>query len=332
MASPLVSVVVPTAGRPSLLRRAIESCLSGDFSNETEVIVVANGWDMSWCDVRDAYALDGRVCFIYTAIADQNVARNIGIESAHGELIRFLDDDDFLFPEVAAQQYRLALEENLDFCSASISLQDQEGNWLGDIAQRDTESGLIAALAYDRIQIPFAHVYRRHTLEALRWPSGMRQSEDIVWLISYVAARERKWAKLDCPVGVWYQHDKPRLSLNRPAGFVHEPTVRALLTASEALKSQGRWNKEVACVIGAAIWECVHRAFIFRPLFWTGVAIQAQKLEPSCRPSAPVYRYPLFSGINPVFLQWLFFPKRLIMYCIEYIRAMRQGWDYRRHL
>lgn len=328
MSSIIISVIIPTVGRPTLLQRAIGSCLTGKYAEVTEVIVVPNGPDSSWQVVRDYYHGDPRVRFVHSDIPDRDIARNIGIEIARGDLIRFLDDDDFLLPTAASKQYELLITQKTDFCSAAISVHDQEGNHLQDVFQPHTKSGLIAALSYDRLQIPLAHVYRRSSIQESRWPTGIRQSEDIVWLITYAAKQNRSWTRMDEPVGVWYQHDGTRMSLDRPSGFVLEPTAFSLIEASKVLMSQKRWNSQLATTTGRAIWECVHRAFPFRPLYWTGIALRARRLAPNSKPGAPIYRMP----IHPLLVLWLLLPERWIVLAVKRIRARTIGWDYRRRL
>jgi hypothetical protein len=329
---PRISVIIPTFRRPVLLRRAILSCLAGTHADVTEVIVVPNGPDTSWQQVRAEFDGDQRVVIQHCDVVDQNAARNAGIDLARGELIRFLDDDDYLFPDVAARQYDLMFEHGLDASSASISMRDQDDRHLGDLAQPAPGDVVRAALAYDRLQIPFAHVYRRTSIGSLRWPDGMKQSEDIVWLIRFAAARERTWQRFDEPVGVWFQHDSPRMSVDRPSGRVYRPTASALIESAATLESQGRWTPEVARTASDALWQCVHRAMHFDPAYWTGVALKAMKMDPGGRPHAPIYQYRGVRNIHPLVLQWLLLPSRWALHLIRIAKGTLFGWNYRRSM
>lgn len=276
----------------------------------------------------DVFRDDSRVRFRHIEVADRDVARNMGIELARGELLRFLDDDDYLIPEAASGQYDAVLRLGADFSSAGISAVDQDGSHLRDLYPPVVSSGLLASLRHDRVQIPLAHVYRRSTLGHLRWPVGMAQSEDIVWLVRYVTEAERSWVRIESCVGVWFQHDGSRMSLDRPSGFVHEPTAKALLDAADRLRMDGRLDEEVVSAIGIGVWECIHRAFHFNPGTWTRVARLVRKLAPSARPTASIYKFPL----DPLLMQWLLFPKRWFGNLILQIKGMLYGWDYRRTL
>lgn len=330
--APVVSIVIPTAGRPELLKRAIQSCLTGKYASETEVIVVPNGPDQSWTAVEEELRQEPRVRFHYIQRGDQCLARNAGLELATGELVRFLDDDDYLFPEAASRQYAFALNECLDLCSAGVTLEDQESNHLGDLFQAATESVEEAVFGIARVQIPLAHVYRRTTLASSRWRVGMRQSEDIVWLIDYVAAAPRKWQRFEESVGVWYQHDLQRQSLDRPSGRVHEATAAALLEAKFQLQRQGRWTNSLAAIFAAALWNLVHRAFPFRPVYWHKIAELAQTIDLDARPIQPVYGYPLLKHLDPKLVMWALLPKRWVGLTAGNIKSLLTGRDYRRRL
>ncbi len=97
MASPLVSIVIPTHNRPQMLLRAVESALAQTV-NELEVLVVDDGSD-------EPVALPNLPKVrverqpINRGIA---VTRNNGARLAVGRWITYLDDDDELMPHAVA--------------------------------------------------------------------------------------------------------------------------------------------------------------------------------------------------------------------------------------
>ncbi len=102
MAAPLVSVVMPTRGRPRELLAAAASVLSQDV-DALELVVV----DDSAADEDTARALerlvdeDGRVHVVRTeGGVGPCVARNRGLAVAGGDLVAFCDDDDAWLPGV----------------------------------------------------------------------------------------------------------------------------------------------------------------------------------------------------------------------------------------
>ena len=91
----LVSVIVPTYNRAQLCKEAVESALSQTY-RDIEVIVVDDG---STDDTKEVVSsLDTRVRYLFQANAGVSAARNLGLQSARGEFIAFLDSDDSWLP------------------------------------------------------------------------------------------------------------------------------------------------------------------------------------------------------------------------------------------
>lgn len=83
-----VSVVVPTRDRPESLVRCLRSILGQRTRRPFEVVVVDDGRE---CPVW--LPLDSRVRLLNGPRRGPGAARNIGIESALGEIVLFTDDD-----------------------------------------------------------------------------------------------------------------------------------------------------------------------------------------------------------------------------------------------
>jgi glycosyltransferase involved in cell wall biosynthesis len=118
----LVSVVIPTRGRPEVVQRAIRSALGQTF-RELEVIVVVDGEDTA--TIRALQSVnDARLHIVGLPISvGGSEARNIGVRTATSEWIAFLDDDDEWFPHKIERQFALATEMSIKLpviCSAYI--------------------------------------------------------------------------------------------------------------------------------------------------------------------------------------------------------------------
>lgn len=99
--SPAISVIVPTRNRPHLLQVALASIMAQHFDNY-EVIVIDDGSDETHrgaCPTLTEFG-DSRFRLHLLGTPGQHgsgpsVIRNIGLALARGEVITFLDDDDF---------------------------------------------------------------------------------------------------------------------------------------------------------------------------------------------------------------------------------------------
>jgi glycosyltransferase involved in cell wall biosynthesis len=109
----MVSVVIPTYNRRSLLKEALESLLGQEYPRERyEVVVVDNsstdGTDEMVHEVQDR--APGLIRYLRKENEGPVVARNFGIEHARGELIAFTDSDCVASPRWLAEGARAAAE------------------------------------------------------------------------------------------------------------------------------------------------------------------------------------------------------------------------------
>jgi glycosyltransferase involved in cell wall biosynthesis len=103
----VVSVVIPTLDRPSLLLRAIDSVLRQSYQ-EIEVIVVVDKPSQDTLSAIQSLS-DSRVRLIVNPYAPTaGGARNAGADHATGEWIAFLDDDDEWLPNKLERQIAFA--------------------------------------------------------------------------------------------------------------------------------------------------------------------------------------------------------------------------------
>lgn len=92
-----VSVCIPTFRRPEMLEICINSILKQNLIEETyEIIVVDNDPQMSarLC-VNQIRKKSGNVRYITESQPNISIARNRAVEEASGELLAFIDDDEF---------------------------------------------------------------------------------------------------------------------------------------------------------------------------------------------------------------------------------------------
>jgi glycosyltransferase involved in cell wall biosynthesis len=101
-----VSVVICTHRRPQVLRRALQSVVRQTYTDLELVVVDDNGAGTETQKQTEAVVSDYPIaayCVNSTNLG-QAASLNIGINSAHGELISFLDDDDEFHPDKLAKQ------------------------------------------------------------------------------------------------------------------------------------------------------------------------------------------------------------------------------------
>src|SRR3712207_2443148 len=92
----LFSVVIPVYNRAALVGATLDSVLGQEFEGEFEVVVVDDGSTDETPAVLARYG--ERVRVLRQENAGPGAARNLGIRTARGEYVAFLDSDDLWFP------------------------------------------------------------------------------------------------------------------------------------------------------------------------------------------------------------------------------------------
>lgn len=105
---PLVSVVIPTRGRPDLLVRAIHSVFAQTIA-DLEVIVIVDGEDLATVDRLERIADDRLRYRVNPQSIGSGASRNLGAKDAVGDWIGFLDDDDEWLPGKLERQLALGV-------------------------------------------------------------------------------------------------------------------------------------------------------------------------------------------------------------------------------
>ncbi len=108
--SPLVSVIIPAYNRPEMLKRAVESVLSQDYS-PFELLVINDGSTEPLNEIQSLIeSTDHRLLF--QNHKGVSAARNHGVREAKGEWIAFLDSDDMWDPKKLSTQVRFHIEHS----------------------------------------------------------------------------------------------------------------------------------------------------------------------------------------------------------------------------
>lgn len=113
---PLVTAIIPTHSRTTMLREAAESVLSQTFT-DIELLIIASAATQETIETaHDIATADQRVRVIVIEQDSLSAARNAGIKEARGEWCAFLDDDDLWLPTKIERQLSIDADMvNCDF-------------------------------------------------------------------------------------------------------------------------------------------------------------------------------------------------------------------------
>lgn len=118
MTRPLISCIVPVFDGERYLGEALESILQQSY-RPLEIIIVDDGATDSTAAVAACYGEQGT--YLRQANAGPAAARNLGLSTARGEFIAFLDADDLWHPEkLARQMARFQARPELEVCITHV--------------------------------------------------------------------------------------------------------------------------------------------------------------------------------------------------------------------
>lgn len=203
MNHPLVSVIVPVYNVERYLVRAVDSLL-GQTYERLDIILVDDGSTDHCPQLCDDYARrDARVRVIHKPNGGLSDARNAGLDAARGELLTFLDSDDYLAPSTIGRFVQAFEADGVDAACCGLNLVDSAGHVCGQMKTDTlfTESGedVVRRLLRDVFPYNFAHskCYRRALFEGVRFPAG-RLYEDIATTYRAVARARRVCCLAEC--------------------------------------------------------------------------------------------------------------------------------------
>lgn len=143
MKDPLVSILIPTYNRGTILKeRALPSILRQTYSN-FEVLLIDDGSTddtkrivddlndprIKYLKIsRDAYRYPNKS--IYHWFAGPVEALNSGLKLVSGTWIARIDDDDYWLPDHLENLLRFATENRFEFVSSDILIRDSKGDRL----------------------------------------------------------------------------------------------------------------------------------------------------------------------------------------------------------
>lgn len=109
---PKVSIILPCYNVEKYIARSIESVLAQSYSNFELLVIIDGSLDKSK-EIAESF-VDDRICIFCKENGGLSDARNYGLDRANGDYIYFMDSDDWLAPNLLADNLKIVEEEGLD--------------------------------------------------------------------------------------------------------------------------------------------------------------------------------------------------------------------------
>ncbi len=121
----LISVIIPVYNAEEYLKECLDSVLNQTYTN-LEIILVDDGSLDNSGRICDEYAQsDSRIKVIHKENGGVSVARNSGIDASSGELIVFVDADDYLDEAMIEKLYNALGNNDFSICRFAYEYSDK---------------------------------------------------------------------------------------------------------------------------------------------------------------------------------------------------------------
>lgn len=202
-----ISVIVPVYKVEPYLDKCISSIVNQTYKN-LEIILVDDGSPDNCPAMCDAWAeKDSRIRVIHKTNGGLSDARNAGMAVATGELMAFVDSDDWIAPDMYEYLYQRLAEDNSDIAACGVQMvwEDktpsrmltQEGNCV-----LNQEEAMRAIIEESWLKQPVWYkLYKTALVRDILFPVE-KYHEDVFW--SYQAVGSAKKVSVSDHVGYYY--------------------------------------------------------------------------------------------------------------------------------
>ena len=192
----LISVIVPIYNVESYLNRCVDSLVNQTYKN-LEIILVDDGSPDGCPQMCDDWAKkDSRIKVVHKVNGGLSDARNAGMKVASGELVSFIDSDDWIDMDAFKKMYDRMLIDNSDVVSCGVKWVTEEGELLNDVHVQqydviETHSAMNEIIIDGKLkQHVWNKLYKRELIEDILFEKG-KYHEDVFWSYQIFGRSER---------------------------------------------------------------------------------------------------------------------------------------------
>jgi len=263
---PLVSVIIPVYNAETFIRKALESAINQTYRN-LEIVVVDDGSRDRTLEVVNSLN-DPRILSFRQENAGQGPARNRAMRECRGDLITFLDADDYYLPRKIEAQVNF-LRENLRFravyCGFLFYYSDERDKML-ELTDTDWISGnVLSGLLKTSYINPNTLMIAREVMDKIGyWNETRYYPEDWEYCLRIALAgydigrvAEQLAVIQVRPGSNTTLEIQPTLKSNAISMFVHlfPVEVDGVLYTAESILRSLRIKLGIACVVNGRIRE-----------------------------------------------------------------------------
>ena len=202
-----ISVIVPVYKVEPYLDKCVSSIVNQTYTN-LEIILVDDGSPDNCPAMCDAWAeRDRRIRVIHKPNGGLSDARNVGMTAATGELMAFVDSDDYLAPDMYEHLYQRMLQDESDISACGVQMVWEDGTPPRMLTCQgscvlDREDAMRSVIEESWLKQPVWYkLYKTALVRDILFPKG-KYHEDVFW--SYQAVGRAQRVSVSDHIGYYY--------------------------------------------------------------------------------------------------------------------------------
>ena len=205
--TPFFSIIIPVYNVAPYLRECLDSVLAQTFTDWEAICVDDGSTDGSGAILDEYAAKDNRVVVIHRANEGVSKTRNVGMKSAKGEWMLYLDADDVLVKDGLEELYKWLSTDKYDalFTGDPIVFKNEApqkaigSNSVIKVIENSSRGTELLFSDKPLWGYPFIRVLRKSLFQNVEFPVGIPNMEDSISLIDVLAV-EARWIWVDLQI------------------------------------------------------------------------------------------------------------------------------------
>jgi len=200
-----LSIIVPIYNAEKVLGRCIQSILNQTYTN-FELILINDGSKDSSIEIANQFAVqDNRIIVIDKLNEGVSKTRNLGMQKATGELIAFVDADDFLEPTMYEKLMESQMQNDSDivFCKFKNYYSDDKIEYVDEVNLKKLENPkdiqcffnttktvqLGVVVSQNIMGVPWRSLFLKSIIQkySLQFDANFYLAEDLVFILEYLS-------------------------------------------------------------------------------------------------------------------------------------------------
>lgn len=182
----MISVIVPVYNVEKYIRQCLDSII-GQTYKDLEIILVDDGSPDSSGAICDEYAeKDSRIKVIHKQNEGQSIARNVGMQTATGDFIGFVDSDDSIDLEMFEKLFSAIDGVDIAICGHNVVYDAKIETDSKGQEKTLNESELWQEVFGNLNNAVWNKLFRRELLANIQFNSNFAHGEDLIFNILYL--------------------------------------------------------------------------------------------------------------------------------------------------